>query len=139
MMNQHTGGSDFTVPPRSYPDPPWSDEEFNRLFEAGQVTEIRPAVEPDKAGILLEGVTLTVREMAHLLINDLTPAIWTLWLLQKQSDLPPSLREKLRNVQINLETAAEHISKFQQVNHVAIQETPFGPSLDLERSVNPYQ
>jgi PAS domain S-box-containing protein len=83
----------------------------------------------------LEGVVLASREVGHLLNNDLAVAIGALELVEAQGDLPPRLRALLADLNDGLASAAEHVRQFQQVGRVEIKDTPQGPALDLERSI----
>ena len=108
-----------------------------------QESSFTPAGEVDEAtageaGGRLEGVSLAVREMSFRLNNDLTPALWILELLQRRSDLPTEQREMIAQALDSLNTAVEDIRRFQRVNRVATKDTPFGPTLDLERSIRPW-
>jgi len=85
----------------------------------------------------LEGVTLTVREVAHLLNNDLALAVGTLDLLLLRDDppLPPDALSSVRTALDALDAAAQHLAKFQRVVRVETQPTPVGFALDVERSI----
>jgi two-component system, OmpR family, response regulator ResD len=82
----------------------------------------------------LEGVILTARELAHLLNNELAPAVGILELLQYRGDLPPDMQEMSEVAARQLEKAVDHVRQLQRVVRVETKETPFGPALDLERS-----
>ena len=82
----------------------------------------------------LEGVQLAAREMAHLLNNDLAVAVGLVELLHERPDLPPHFGEMLDGAAASLDSAARHISEFQDVVRVETKQTPAGRSLDLERS-----
>lgn len=83
----------------------------------------------------LEGVKLTVREVAHLLNNDLAIAVGTLDLLQHDPTLSWEAREKIHTVQSALNTAAQRLEKFQRIVRVETQESPIGLTLVVERSI----
>jgi len=83
----------------------------------------------------LEGVTLTVREVAHVLNNDLALAVGTLDLLQDVPQLPAEALEGVRTALGALDAAARHLATFQRIVRVETQETPLGLMLDVERSI----
>ena len=83
----------------------------------------------------LEGVKLAVREVAHLINNDLALAVGTVDLLQYDPSLSPEVLEGLRTVAAALDAAAQHLAKFHRVVRVETQETPVGLTLDIERSI----
>ena len=85
----------------------------------------------------LEGIILAAREMGHLLNNDLQIPVSTLELLDSELELPPELRAFLDRAKADLLAATQHLSQLQRVVRVETKETPFGPSLDLERSTKP--
>ena len=86
----------------------------------------------------LEGVMLAVREIAHRINNHMTPAVCILALLQRQADLSPELQERIQQALLSLYAVADDIRKFQRVEHIETVDTPFGPTLDLDRSVAPW-
>ena len=83
----------------------------------------------------LEGVTITARQVAHLLNNELAPALTVFALLQDQPDLPPDLRRLVSGAADHLGLALRSIGLLQRVVRVETRETPLGPALDLERCV----
>ena len=85
----------------------------------------------------LETVTLVARELGHLLNNELAAAVGLLEFLEEHP--PDNLPDwaVLHDAVTGLGEAVRHISQLQQVVRVATKETPVGPSLDLERSVEP--
>lgn len=83
----------------------------------------------------LEGVKLAVREVAHLLNNDLALAVGTLDLLQDDSELSSETLEGLHTALAALDTATQHLAKFQRIVRVETQETPSGLTLDVDRSI----
>jgi hypothetical protein len=89
------------------------------------------------ANARLEGVTLAVRELAHVLNNDLALAAGYLELIQVVPNLPPEVGPMLAEVATGLASAERHIRQFQQVVRVETKETPVGTALDLDRSVEP--
>jgi PAS domain S-box-containing protein len=93
--------------------------------------------EQQRAQGQLEGVTYTAREMAHYLNNELTVVAGALELVQLQGHLSSELRTLIETASGQLDAAARHLAQLQQVVRVATKETPVGPSLDLERSVQP--
>jgi PAS domain S-box-containing protein len=99
-------------------------------FEAAQA--IDPSV-LDRAR--LEGVLLAARELAHLMNNDLVAAAGSAEIVHSQLDLPPRLDLLLSNASTYARHAMETLTKLHHVVRVATKETPFGPSLDLERSL----
>ena len=85
----------------------------------------------------LEGVTLTGREVAHLLGNELTSTVATFDLLQHHPQVPADLRRIVDQASIHLDLAVQHLQRLQQVVRVETRQTPVGPALDLERSAPP--
>jgi PAS domain S-box-containing protein len=83
----------------------------------------------------LEGVKLAVREVAHLLNNDLALAVGTLDLLQGDRRLSAEALESVHTTLAALDTAIQHLAKFQRVVRVETQESPIGLTLDVERSI----
>jgi PAS domain S-box-containing protein len=86
----------------------------------------------------LEGVTLAARELAHLLNNNLALAVGALELIQDRVALPAELQRLVVDASATLDVAVSHIRQFQQVVRVETKQTPVGPALDLERSVEGY-
>ena len=83
----------------------------------------------------LDGVGLTARTVAHLLNNDLVLPVVALELLRKQPEVLGELRPLVEEAAARLDTVARRIATLQQVVEVTTQETPAGPLLDIERSV----
>jgi PAS domain S-box-containing protein len=83
----------------------------------------------------LEGVTLAARYLAHILNNDLSVGVAALDLLQLRGRLPDGLDELVRDAAQALQHAAQHVEKLQRVVRIETRETPVGPALDLERSI----
>ncbi len=83
----------------------------------------------------LVGVKLAVREVAHLLNNDLALAVGTLDLLQQDPELSAGTLESVQAALAALDAAAQHLVRFQRVVRVETQETPLGFALDVERSI----
>ena len=83
----------------------------------------------------LEGVKLTVREVAHILNNDLALAVGTLDLLQDDPGLSSEALESVHAALAALDAAAQHLTQFQRVVRVETQVTPIGLALDVERSI----
>jgi hypothetical protein len=113
------------------------DSESERAEETTGATETAGASETETAAIArarLEGVTLAAREIAHLLNNDLCVIFGNLELLQADPDLPASLEQLIADALARAEAAADKIEKLRRIRRVVLKETPFGPSLDLERS-----
>ncbi len=90
----------------------------------------------DRERARLEGVTLAVREMAYRVNNHITPAVCILAMLQRQTDLAPDLQQQVHQALMSLYAAADDIRKFQRVDHIETVDTPFGPTLDLDRSIS---
>jgi GAF domain-containing protein len=86
----------------------------------------------------LEGISLTARELAHLLNNDLAVPVGLVELLQRQRSDLHGLGDMLDEAARGLEAAVERIRRLQQVVRVETKQTPVGPALDLERSSSPY-
>jgi PAS domain S-box-containing protein len=93
--------------------------------------------EQQRARGQLEGVTYTAREMAHYLNNELTVVAGALELVQLQGHLSSELRALVESANGQLDDAARHLAQLQQVVRVTTKNTPVGPSLDLDRSVQP--
>ena len=85
----------------------------------------------------LEGVTLTAREIVHLLSNDLALAVGAIELLRMQTDLSPNTMVLLHQAEAGLNAADHHLRSLQKVVRVRTKETPVGPALDLARSTAP--
>lgn len=85
----------------------------------------------------LEGVTLTGREVAHRLNNDLTVAVGNVELVLDDRDLPRPYRNLLSRALGGLTNATINVRKFQQVTRVQVRNTALGPALDLDRSLDP--
>jgi PAS domain S-box-containing protein len=83
----------------------------------------------------LDGVKLAVREVAHLLNNDLALAVGTLELLLGDHGLSTGTLEGMQTALAACAAAAEHLAKFQRVVRVETQETPIGLTLDVNRSI----
>src|SRR5262249_58801804 len=75
----------------------------------------------------LEGVILTARELAHLLNNELAPAVGILELLQYRADLSPDLLEMSQRAARQLVKAADHLRQLQPGVRLGTKDTPFGP------------
>jgi DNA-binding response OmpR family regulator len=82
----------------------------------------------------LEGVNLAAREIVHLLSNDLALAVGAIELMRLQTDLMPNALMLLRQAEIGLNAAENHLRSLQKVVRVRTKETPVGPALDLARS-----
>jgi DNA-binding response OmpR family regulator len=106
----------------------------NRAALLRQQAALREA-ERQTLAARLEGVLLTAREMADLLINDMQGPVGTLDLLQGEATLPLYLRNLVEGSAASLAKAACHLRHLQQVVRVATKQTPTGPALDLERSI----
>ncbi len=85
----------------------------------------------------LEGITLAAREMAHLLNNALATPVGAIDLLREQATIPAHLRVLIDEAAASLADAQQRILQFQRVVRIETKETVVGPSLDLERSVQP--
>lgn len=85
----------------------------------------------------LLAVTLTAREMAHLVINDLTLPMGTVSLLKDHPDLSPGLHELIDLALDRLEAATQRIRDLERLVRFQTKETPFEPALDLEHSMQP--
>ena len=84
----------------------------------------------------LEGVSLTAREIVHLLSNDLSLAVGAIDLLRLRVDLTPTALALLREAEAGLVAADHHLRSLQRVVRVRTKETPVGPALDLARSTS---
>ncbi len=83
----------------------------------------------------LEGVLLAARELAHLVNNSLVLPVGNLDILLRDPDLPGFCRRLVQEIAEGLGEVTDHIDRFQQVARVETKPTPFGPALDLARSV----
>ena len=83
----------------------------------------------------LEGATAAVRELTHLLNNDLARAIGYLDLLENDPGVTASMKETIQGAAEALVVAAGHMHRFQRLSRVALYESPVGPALDLEQSI----
>jgi PAS domain S-box-containing protein len=83
----------------------------------------------------LEGVTLAARDLAHILNNDLSVGVAALDLLQQRGRLPAGLDGLVRDAADALQHAAQHVEKLQRVVRIETRDTPVGPALDVERSI----
>jgi PAS domain S-box-containing protein len=82
----------------------------------------------------LQGITLTARELADRLSNQLIPAYGLVEILQMREDVPADLRELARSAAAHLDEAIQDIEKLSQVVRIETHSTPIGPALDLDRS-----
>ena len=83
----------------------------------------------------LEAVTLAAREVAHVLNNDLALPVGAFEMLQEDPDLPPHLLDLVTGSAEGLNAAVDHVRQLQQIVRIERKETPVGPALDLDRSV----
>ncbi|HEX2174069.1 MAG TPA: response regulator [Dehalococcoidia bacterium] len=91
-------------------------------------------LETEKDRARLEGVTLSAREMADRMGNNLAVAMAILEILQTDRDLPSSFQDMANKAQTRLAAAAEDLKKLQRVTRVETKESPIGQALDLDRS-----
>ena len=132
-VDRRTGRPDATLAADTG-ESQWAAETAGAAEIAG-ATEIADATETAEiARARLEGVTLAAREMAHLLHNDLCAILGYLEILQAHPDLPAFLEQPIAEAMARAETATDKIEQLRRVRRVELKETPFGPSLDLERS-----
>lgn len=88
----------------------------------------------------LEGVRLAARGIAHCINNDLTGALGHLSIvLLAHPDLDPDVRRRLELSTAYLHRANTHLEQFQRIAQVATRDTPGGPILDLDTSLQPDQ
>jgi hypothetical protein len=104
-----------------------------RLRDLGEVQSALRVTERERDR--LDGVSLAAREMAHRLNNDLARTVCALDALSERPDVTPESRKLVEQALAGLDAAAADIRRFQHVSHVETWETPFGPALDLEKSV----
>jgi PAS domain S-box-containing protein len=83
----------------------------------------------------LEGVLLAGRELAYLLNNSLVVPVGNVDVLLRDPDLPGFCRGLVQEIAEGLSEVTEQIDRFQQVARVETRATPFGPALDLARSI----
>ncbi len=83
----------------------------------------------------LEGITLTAREAAHLISNDIAVATGIFDLLEGEIPLDPSMTNLMKQAVNGLVAAREHLIQLQRVARVVTKETAAGASLDLSRSI----
>jgi hypothetical protein len=81
-------------------------------------------------------VRLTARELADKVNNDLAGVAGVLRLLESYSAAPEGLRGMLPEALAALEHACQAITRLHSVTRIETHATPFGPALDLERSVS---
>src|SRR4051794_5429888 len=72
----------------------------------------------------LEGVTLTAREIVHLLTNDLTLAVGAVDLARGRADVTPFLGDLLHDIEAGLSAAEYHLRELQKVVRVETKDTP---------------
>ena len=80
----------------------------------------------------LEDVTLAARERAHILNNDLSVGVAALHMLQGRGRLAPGLDDLVRAAA----DALQHAGTLQRLARSETRDTPLGPVLDLERSID---
>ena len=80
-------------------------------------------------------MTLAARDLAHILNNDLSVGVAALDVLQQRGRVPPGLDDLVRDAADALQHAAQHVEKLQRVVRIETRDTPVGPALDLERSI----
>jgi hypothetical protein len=105
------------------------------LATAAQDGSSAPGCQTQLLEARLTGVHLVARELAHMLNNDLTPAVIVFGLLQDESELPAAMRRPVIHAAEYLDRALKSVAQLQQVVRVETRETPQGPALDLPRSI----
>jgi CheY-like chemotaxis protein len=85
----------------------------------------------------LMAISMTSRELAHLLHNDLGIVALALDLVQNEPSVPDELRPDLDEATECLAAAGRRIGELQRLTRFETRETPIGPALDLERSAQP--
>lgn len=84
----------------------------------------------------LEGAQLAARGIAHRVNNDLTGALGTLSVvLLAHPTLPPEVRQRLEQTAAYLRNATAHLQQCQGIVRVVTRDTPGGPVLDLDHSL----
>src|SRR5438067_566037 len=84
----------------------------------------------------LEGAQLAARSIAHVINNDLTGALGNLSIvLMTHPDLPLEARQRLEQSAAYLRDANTHLQQFQRITRVVLADTPGGPILDLDASL----
>lgn len=100
---------------------------------AGMVSSILVGLERSQ----LASATLTARELAHLLNNDLAVPLIVLSELDERPYGLPLEAGMVREAVMALQSASQRIHQLQTIARFTTKETPVGPSLDLQRSAGP--
>ncbi|HEY7067062.1 MAG TPA: hypothetical protein VII06_36710 [Chloroflexota bacterium] len=99
-----------------------------------------PEAPSDYSAARLEGALLAARGIAHRLNNDLTGALGSLSVaLAAHPDLPPDVRERLEQTARYLQQATAHPEQSQRIARIVTRDTPGGPVLDVECSLQTEQ
>jgi hypothetical protein len=102
------------------------------------VAAAAPPAATEEARARLEGARLAARGIAHCINNDLTGALGNLSIvLLAQPSLPADLRQRLEQTTAYLQRASAHLEQFQHLQRAATRDTPGGPILDLDASLQP--
>jgi hypothetical protein len=91
-----------------------------------------PAQPPDAR---LEGARVAARGIAHTLNNDLTQALGRISLVAIRDDLPAAARADLLQAEGALRRLHRHLEQFQRIERLVTRDTPDGPLLELEHSI----
>ena len=99
-----------------------------------------PETTIDASHARLEGARIAARGIAHCVNNDLTGALGNLSVvLLEHPDLPPAARQRLEQATAYLHRANAHLEDFQRIVRVATRDTPGGPILNLDASLQAEQ
>ncbi len=83
----------------------------------------------------LEGARLAARGIAHTLNNDLTQALGRISLVAIRTDLASAARADLLQAEIALRRLHQHLEQFARIERLVTRDTPDGPLLELEPSL----
>ena len=103
---------------------------------ADERAEIEVEAAPEDSRAYLEGAQLAARGIAHRINNDLTGALGNISIvLLAHPNLPADLRQRLELSTAYLQRANTHLEQFQHIRRVVTRDTPGGPILDLDGSL----
>ena len=85
----------------------------------------------------LEGVLIAARTISHAVNSDLAIPLGIIGILVARQDLDPAVRTQVERVADSLMQTAQHVNRLHRVVRVETRDTPLGPALDLDRSIQP--
>ena len=103
------------------------------MMQPSEREACRSAAQPLEAR--LEGARVAVRGIAHTLNNDLTQALGRISLVAIRADLPTAARADLFQAEAALRRLHQHLEQFQRIERLVTRDTPDGPLLELEPSL----